>query len=93
MSMSEGQEPVNRPGSLSVLLRNVSEAQDIIANFGKATIRSCKPLKSSLENLFPEVEKLTVMMWNRWLWPIFERATVTLRKFIQCAVWRISKHA
>jgi flagellar motor switch protein FliM len=58
--MSEGQEPVNQPGSLSVLLRNVSEAQDIIANFGKATIRSCKPLKSSLENLFPEVEKLTV---------------------------------
>ncbi len=58
MSMSDGQEPAHRQGSLSVLLRNVSEAQDIIVNFGEAAIHSCKPLKSSLENLFPEVGKL-----------------------------------
>ncbi len=59
MSMSEGQEQASRPGSLSVLLRNVSAAQDIIANFDKAVIKSCRPLKSSLGNLFPAVEKLT----------------------------------
>ncbi|MEO9875333.1 MAG: FliM/FliN family flagellar motor switch protein [Anderseniella sp.] len=58
MNMSEGQEPESRSGSLSVLLRNVSEAQDIIVNFGKAAVHSSKPLKSSLENLFPEVGKL-----------------------------------
>jgi len=59
MSVSDGQEPANRPGSLSVLLRNVSEAQDIIANFDKAAIKVCRPLKTRLENLFPEVEKVT----------------------------------
>lgn len=58
MSMSQGQEPASRSGSLSVLLRNVSEAQNIIVNFGEAAVHSCKPLKSSLENLFPEVGKL-----------------------------------
>ncbi len=60
MSVSQTREPEGRPGSLSVLLRNVSEAQDIITNFGEAVVRSCKPLKSSLENLFPDVEKLIV---------------------------------
>lgn len=59
MSMPEAKDPADRSGSLSVLLRNVSEAQDIIANFGEAAIQCCKPLKSSLENLFPEVKKLT----------------------------------
>lgn len=58
MSMSQSSEPASRSGSLSVLLRNVSEAQNIIASFGEAAVHSCKPLKSSLENLLPEVGTL-----------------------------------